>query len=220
MSNTNLCQGRSFLLEHAEVWQPLSWDAFILTDYSASIAIYRLYLNPLRKFPGSKLQALTKWYSFNLANQGVTHHFVMKQHKAQGDFIRVGPNELSIADPNFISVVHGNKSRFPKGPWYQDMVAEPVESLISIRDYDEHKSRRKVWDETFTPKALKVYEARISKILDDLVNRFDSFASTGEIVDLSLWSEYVLVDATGLVAFVSLCCYTQRVGLYANNTES
>lgn len=127
----------------------------------------------------------------------------MKQHHQLGDFVRIGPNEISIADAAFIPIVHGNKSRFPKGPWYQHMIPDPVPSLISILDYDKHKSRRKVWDEVFTPRALKVYEARILTVLKSLAGRLKTFAETGELIDLSLWSERLLVDTTGKIAFVS-----------------
>lgn len=96
-----------------------------------------------------------------------------------------------------------DKSRFPKGPWYKDQNPEPVESLIYVLDYDENKNRRKSWDETFTPRALKVYEDRIYKVLEDVSRRFKEFAKNGEAIDFALWSEYLLIDAIGKIAFVS-----------------
>lgn len=178
-------------------------DSCMLMSSSASIAIYRLYLNPLRRFPGDKLRALTKWKHFIDANRGTTLHVVMKQHRELGDFVRIGPNEISISDPSFIPIIHGNKSRFPKGPWYQDLNSDVVQSLIEIRDFDKHKTQRKIWDEVFTPRALKVYEGRILTVLEDLVSQFEGAAKTGELIDLALWSERLLVDATGKIAFVS-----------------
>ena len=143
-----------------------------------------------------------------LAKNGVTHHVMMKRHRELGDFVRIGPNELSIADPTFIPIIHGNKSRFPKGPWYEHLNPEPVPSLISIRDYDDHKTRRKAWDEVFTPRALKVYENRILEVLENVSEKFEQCAKTGELINLSLWAERVLVDAIGKIAFVS-CAMTR-----------
>lgn len=178
-------------------------DYCMLISFSASIAIYRLYFNPLRRFPGDKLRALTKWGHYIDANRGTTLHVLMKQHRELGDFVRIGPNEISISDPSFIPIIHGNKSRFPKGPWYDDMNGDVVQSLIEIRDFDKHKSQRKVWDEVFTPRALKVYEGRILTVLDNLASQFVNAAKTGELLDLALWSERLLVDSTGKIAFVS-----------------
>jgi cytochrome P450 len=73
-------------------------------------------------------------------------------------------------------MIHGNKSKFPTGPWYEHMLPDQPPSLIAILPYDEHKTRRKVWDEVLTPKALKVYEKRIDALINDLQAVFAEFA--------------------------------------------
>ncbi|KAH7095538.1 cytochrome P450 [Paraphoma chrysanthemicola] len=175
--------------------------SFYIVVLSASIATYRLFINPLRKFPGDTMAGLTKWHGFWIAHKGMTHHSLLRKHQQYGDYIRVGPNEISITDPKYIPMIHGNKSKFPKGPWYEHMLPDQPPSLIAILPYDEHKSRRKVWDEVLTPKALRVYEKRINSLINDLQDVFAEFAKNGEAFDLALWTEHLLFDAIGKIAF-------------------
>ncbi|OCK83442.1 hypothetical protein K432DRAFT_291045, partial [Lepidopterella palustris CBS 459.81] len=63
------------------------------------ISVYRLYLNPLRQFPGETFAALSKWHRYNLARVGQTNHYLSRQHRKYDDIVRVGPNEISVADP-------------------------------------------------------------------------------------------------------------------------
>ena len=57
--------------------------------YLLALAIYRLYLSPLAKFPGPKLAALTQWVEtyHELSNPG--GHFIwvyQKWHEQYGSF--------------------------------------------------------------------------------------------------------------------------------------
>jgi hypothetical protein len=56
------------------------------TVYLAGLAIYRLYLSPLAKFPGPRLAALTKWYEFyyDVVQQGQFTFQIQKMHKKYG----------------------------------------------------------------------------------------------------------------------------------------
>lgn len=164
--------------------------------------MYRLYFNPLRKFPGDNLASISKWHAYNIARTGQTHHYLNNQHVKYGDYIRVGPNEISVADPEYLPVIHGARSKFPKGPWYFKQLNEPDPSLFSIQEYHPHKMRRKIWDAALTPRALKVYEGRILELVDILLDNFDKLSNSGEPFDLVRWVEYLGFDVMGKIAFV------------------
>ena len=58
----------------------------IWISYLIGLAFYRLYVNPLARFPGPKLAAVTKWYEFyyDVVAQGQFTFQIQKLHKIYG----------------------------------------------------------------------------------------------------------------------------------------
>lgn len=141
---------------------------FLCGIYSNCI-FYRLFLNPLNSFPGPYLARLTKFdHVFRNINFDA-HHQLLKQHEKYGDFVRVGPNDLSVTDADGMDVVSNPKSKCTKGPWYaQDT---PLTSLHTTRDRAMHDRRRRVWAPAFSDKALRGYEARVQVFNDLLISK-------------------------------------------------
>lgn len=66
------------------------WTGF-LSGLTASILTYRLFLHPLRKFPGPVMARTTKWWSaIKAANSFQYRYLVTDLHEKYGDFVRVG----------------------------------------------------------------------------------------------------------------------------------
>jgi hypothetical protein len=78
----------------AEQLRALSLSAVLLglfaawLIYLAILAISRLYLSPLAKFPGPKLAAFTKWYEFyyEVVLRGQYQFLINDMHKKYGRF--------------------------------------------------------------------------------------------------------------------------------------
>jgi hypothetical protein len=56
--------------------------------YLIGLAVSRLYLSPLAKFPGPKLAAFTKWYEFyyEVVLRGQYQFLINDMHKKYGTF--------------------------------------------------------------------------------------------------------------------------------------
>jgi len=67
-------------------------------------------------------------------------------------------------------------------------------ALSSIRDHEEHKARRRIWDRAFSISALKNYQPFIAFRVQQLCDQFDKIAIKGEIVDLQEWIHYLVFD--------------------------
>jgi hypothetical protein len=61
-----------------------------ITLWLLGLAVSRLYLSPIAKFPGPKLAALTSWYEFyfDVVEGGQFTFHLQELHKRYGEFIQ------------------------------------------------------------------------------------------------------------------------------------
>jgi hypothetical protein len=121
----------------------------------SSILVYRAFFHRLRRFPGPRLARLGSLHAVVQArNLGIFRRY-RKLHQQYGDIVRVGPSELSIANPEAVKVIHPlrvSHAAPKKGPWYDQPY--PRFSLQTTRDEHEHACLRRIWDKAFNTKGL------------------------------------------------------------------
>lgn len=132
--------------KHAAVWIGAA-----ATGLYASMLVYRAFFHRLARFPGPFLARLSMFYMtcFGFRHRQ-NYQDVQALHRKYGDIVRVGPTELSIADPNAFNAIHSATSQCERGPWYN--ILNPTVSLQMVRDRKEHGRRRKAWDRAFSTK--------------------------------------------------------------------
>lgn len=165
-----------------------------------SILVYRAAFHRLNRFPGPFAARLSNGYVTSLSVKRF-HLFkeVQQLHAKYGDIVRLGPSELSIADPKAYNLIHSNQSPCQKGPWYNIM--HPVQSLHMIRDRKEHSIRRKTWDKGLGSKALRDYEPRVEQFSQQLLTVLAKKAGTP--VNVSTLFNFYSFDVMGDLAFDS-----------------
>ncbi|KAJ8119669.1 hypothetical protein ONZ43_g3430 [Nemania bipapillata] len=163
-----------------------------------SMLVYRAFFHRLRKYPGPFLARLTNFY-ITARSVKKLHLFeeVQKLHAEYGDYVRLGPSELSIADPEAVKAIYGTQSPVSKGPWYT--LLEPRTPLFMARDKQEHARRRKVWDQGFSTKALLGYDIRITKAIDQLLQVLEE--RRDKPINVSEWFTYFVFDVMEDLAF-------------------
>lgn len=136
-----------------------------------SMLVYRAFFHRLRAFPGPVAARLSTFYMTYLsATRGQVYEDVRALHRMYGDYVRVGPTEISIADPDAFNAIHSATSQCERGPWYN--ILNPTVSLQMVRDRKEHARRRKAWDRAFSSKGMWPAPHLVSP-------REDAFASSG-----------------------------------------
>lgn len=136
----------------AAVQHALLWTGAAVAGLYASITVYRATpFHRLHRFPGPAPARLSQLYmTWRSLRRGQVYEDVRALHARHGDYVRVGPSELSIADPAAFGAVHSAASQCERGPWYN--ILNPTISLQMVRDRKEHGRRRKAWDRAFSSK--------------------------------------------------------------------
>lgn len=138
-----------------EIVMPSNWAlkslGYHVLGIYLSMLFYRAFWHRLSRFPGPTLAKLSNFYvTFLTAKKCHLYDEVEKLHQQYGDYVRLGPTELSIADPRAVKALYSSVAKVSKGPWYT--VLEPRVSLQTDRDKKSHTQRRKVWDQGFSSK--------------------------------------------------------------------
>jgi len=122
------------------------WYGCYVAGVLLSMLIYRVFFHRLRHYPGPFIDRLTQLAHVWHVSKRIDHYKRLdKLHKQYGEFVRVGPNMLSIADPAIVNIAHGQTSKFTKGNFYE--VAQPLTSLHQMTDPPLHDRRRRHgWD--------------------------------------------------------------------------
>lgn len=185
--------------------------AVYLSALGASIAIYRTTpLHPLSHIPGPFLAKLTQLWFFRQAMLGRTRHTLQEMHARYGDVVRVGPNEISVANADAIHPIHGYVGGgWTKGWAYQTGAEafnphETNENLFSLGTHQLHSTRRKLWDRAFTTKALHTYQKDIVEhvtVLRDQLAKVATTSDGGATTDLAFWLTAMVHDVMSSFTF-------------------
>lgn len=189
----------------------------------ASISIggyYTLYyLNnkyDLNKYPGPTLAKLSRlWLGYH-ARFGRRYRVIHQLHQRYGRFVRIAPNELSIADPDAIPIVLGHGTGTTKSPFYDAFVANR-RGLFNTRDRAEHTRKRKIVSNTFSPSSVIEFEPYITEALELFIRQFDRIASSQpssdwNVINILPWLNYLAFDIIGDLAFGERFGMIERAG--------
>lgn len=118
----------------------------------------------------------------------------MEQHKKYGDFVRIGPNHISINNPAAIAEIYGHKTGFTKSDFY-DAFMQVTPVVFNARDVATHARKRRYMNPAFSARALSDFEPYMDVELlgwkRKLLAMLDAPGSGSEAqVDFAVWSKF------------------------------
>lgn len=178
--------------------------------YGIWLAIYRLFLSPLSRFPGPKLAAATGWYQsyYELVTWAKGHFKIKDLHDKYGPIVRINPWEISINDAEFYSVLNVSGSvRHTNIDVRQRAALGFGESHGFTEDHNLHKMRRRPLEPLFSRRAIDLAQENIWTFAKRVEELFNKAKGTGNVISLNRAFSAFVDDA------VSETCFGKSIGL-------
>ncbi|KAH8927524.1 cytochrome P450 [Atractiella rhizophila] len=204
-----LVHNLSYLTKHELPVLPAPfWTSYTLYLFLVfgSLVLYRISpLHPLHRFPGPFLAKINKWYYLvPMGIRGTEMLEIPKLHEKYGDWVRIGPNDLSIRNVEALTEIYSHKQNVIKGHWYDCLneVRHPsVKSLLSMRERTSHKERRSIWERVFTTESLCSFRPILRSKIAELIHNLDEIAESNQKAKMSDWFSWFQIDMLGELSF-------------------
>ncbi|KAF9875010.1 trichodiene oxygenase [Colletotrichum karsti] len=170
----------------------LSWRTVgtIILIWPVYYVLYLIYnvspFHPLSKFPGPKIAAASYLYEFwfDMIKGGRYTMKIKEMHEIYGPIVRISPDELHCADPNFIDEIYatGKRKRDRSVHAMRNVPSAQAVSHFGTIDHDLHRKRRGAMSKFFSRSQILRLEPKIHSLAHKLCDKLLEEASSQPIV--------------------------------------
>ncbi|KAK7427043.1 hypothetical protein QQZ08_006470 [Neonectria magnoliae] len=166
----------------------------------SSILLYRAIFHRLHHFPGPFLAKLSRFYAMKNAINLKANEDIQRLHEQYGDFVRVGPREISINREAAIRAIYEPPTQCPRSTWYSQVSDDVTKITVnSTRDLALHKLRKRTWMKGLGFRVFSVYEDRIVFEVNLLISQIARHQ--GSSVDMTQYCMFFGFDVMRQVGF-------------------
>ncbi|KAH8114074.1 cytochrome P450 [Phellopilus nigrolimitatus] len=167
----------------------------VVVFYIVSVAIYRLFLSPLRGIPGP-------WYAAVSDIWLVSHVLRLRRCRAlddlflkYGPIVRMAPNKILFVDVPAMKTVYGVSSRLSKSSWYKALLTNNNDHAMTTLEHSAHQIRKKGYTPHYNPKHLALFESEIHGFVKEMIDMLNVAESHSLIaVDTLLLLRHLMID--------------------------
>ncbi len=169
--------------------------------------IYLLYFHPLRKFPGPRFWAVTRWGVSRAIISGKSHDIILDLHKKYGPIVRVAPDELAFQSVSAWTEIGGHAKL-----GQAEMTKEPVfneafkDNLLGVRKREDHGRMRRILSRGFSAATMQKQEPFLKRYVDQLIAELYKRCDDGKtLINLEAWYSFTAFDIIGASSFSPSC---------------
>ncbi|KAJ5590692.1 hypothetical protein N7450_004664 [Penicillium hetheringtonii] len=173
------------------------------------------YLTPgVSAIPGPFLAKLTNIWRFVDVSKGQAQVTLLKLHRKYGDYVRLGPNVVSIRDLDVIKTIYGINRGYEKTDFYkvQQQLAKgkPTPTLFTTTNEDFHAAIKRPIAAAYSMSTLTEFEPFVDKTIHTFFKRMDDFVENRETCDIATWLQYYAFDVIGELTFSKSLGFLER----------
>ncbi|RJE19637.1 Cytochrome P450 [Aspergillus sclerotialis] len=191
----------------------LSDTISFLGQHIVSIALAAIVIHLIRNYftpgvysiPGPFVAKLSNIWRFIDVAKGRPDVTLYKLHQKHGDYVRLGPNVVSVRNTDVLKTIYGINKGYQKTSFYrvQQQLAKgkPTPTLFTTLDEDFHAAIKRPVSSAYSMSTLTEFEPFVDSTIRSLFARFDEFVERGEVCDIATWLQYYAFDVIGELTF-------------------
>ncbi|KAH7116764.1 cytochrome P450 [Dendryphion nanum] len=187
-------------LQQFAIWSPVAFLAYFVV-----VAIYRLTLHPLAKYPGPLLWRISPIPSCISLLRGRISFDYKTWHDQYGPVVRVMPNELSFNTAKAWDDIYGHRvglQNMDKDPIHVGAVeAIPGATNLTMAPDLHHARQRRALAHAFSKQALLEQEPILKGYVALFVQKLREMAHKGEAANMVSWFNFCTFDIIGDLSF-------------------
>ncbi|KAJ6004050.1 hypothetical protein N7522_005695 [Penicillium canescens] len=183
------------------------YSAYVILAVLLLRLLTNRYKRGLRDIPGPTLAKYSRLWKLHSVWKGDHHLTDIDLHRKHGPLVRIGPNHISVGDPNAIPIIYGLNKGFTKSiSWNK----KPQMNLFSTRDEIYHRNQKRNIANAYSLTSLLEMEPAVDSCTAMFTSQLAKFADSKTPIDLGIWLQYYAFDVVGEMTFAKKLGFLQE----------
>ncbi|KAI0509332.1 cytochrome P450 [Xylaria bambusicola] len=190
--------------------------AALVTLFAGALAyvVYQCVFSPLAVFPGPFAAKLSKTWRAYVTYRGHWHRDLVALHRRHGSVVRIGPNELSVIDPDAFLQIYSANGAYAKSASYSIVQGSRPFDLAGERSEKIHAAQRRLVARAYSMESVMHFETQVDELIAQVLRKFDDVALSKTVIDLGYWVQLFTFDVIGAISF------TKPYGFLSSGSDS